>query len=158
MQGFLVGVIWYLVLTVVRASQAKQPTHAGGDGDVPSSLRHRSTGWPRRFLTLAGGLLTLGATGLFAFAVGFHWGERSTQQRESLRQRSRLMDLVPQGRHAGVTLSRQRTVGLAGTVADPASRAALREELTREFGDAAAGEMLREVEVHEQATRPTNDR
>lgn len=152
MQGFIGGVIWFLVLSLLQAWVERPPvgaqdTAGTANANEPMALRGWRSGVPVWFVWLAGGLAALSVTWVAGFAAGFRWGEQSFEYRQQVRLKGRLIQILKTGHHPEVTISGRSEIGLEGSVPDQAALAGLREELTREFGDSVAQSMLSRVRL-----------
>jgi len=154
MQGFIGGVIWYLVLAVARAwgERPRVPTPTPTGDDLPTRRQRTISGFPVFFLWLVGLLAALSLAAVVGMAVGFYWGVRTTQARHRNLQRGRLIEILRRGNHSQVTLQHTPQIALEGMVADQSALKQLRDELTTEFGQDAVNSILSQVRV---ATDPT---
>lgn len=147
MQGFIGGVIWFLVLAGVRAwAERLQPTSPPGE-DMPTRRDRTPAGLPVFFLWLAGALAALSLATVLGLVVGFDWGERSAHTRHFMRQRGRVVEILRRGQQPLVTFRQTSGIALKGTVSHQAALDQLRDDLIIEFGQDAVNAMLADVRV-----------
>lgn len=153
MQGFIGGVIWFLVLAGVRAwAERPRPTSPPGE-DVPTRRDRTPAGLPVFFLWLAGVLAALCLATVLGLVVGFVWGERSAHTRHLMRQRGRVVEILRRGQQPLVTFRQTSGIALKGTVSHQAALDQLRDDLIIEFGQDAVNAMLADVHVEAPALR-----
>lgn len=152
MQGFIGGVIWFLVLAVVRGWSERSPAPSSSRETVPTPRLGTAAGLPVFFLWLVGVVAALSAAAVLGLVVGFFWGERSAQTRHLMRQRGRVVEILRRGQHSLVTLSQTSRIALEGTVPHQSALDLLRDELTNEFGQDAVNAIMADVRVEAEPT------